>query len=407
MYTMEERLEWREYVTARISRVTPIYDWYTFPHSYSRDLVHEVIDEFQVGALDVVFDPFVGAGTTLLACREKGIRAFGLDQLPFSVFVTNSKLRNYDVDVLQQSLDRFSVDDSTRTAFGDIPTVDRAFCKAANARVSAIYRWILSLPEKQASFFLLGLMYLLEDVSRAKKSGGWLRLVDNEVDPETIESRFVSRAEKMLADLAQAELPYNNGMWGAFPGDARLNPRSVRRADCIITSPPYLNRHDYTRVFALEMALHFTDRNQDLIDYRHTSFRSHVEARPLRECAPQGYVIPDALATALSSLRPNLKKHDVSRIPRMITGYFEDMHATLDALWNRLNPGGHVAFVLGNVRFAGVMIPVDEVVAEIGEQVGLVVDKIVVARYRGNSAQQMAEYGRQPSRESMILWHKE
>ena len=44
-------------------------------------------------------------------------------------------------------------------------------------------------------------------------------------------------------------------------------------------------------------------------------------------------------------------------------------------------------FVLGNVRFAGISIPVDEIMAELGEQIGLTWLKTVVARLRGNSAQ--------------------
>ena len=90
----------------------------------------------------------------------------------------------------------------------------------------------------------------------------------------------------------------------------------------------------------------------------------------------------------------------------MIRGYFEDIYMSLASLYERIGRGGKIAFVLGSVRFSGVMIPVDEIVADIGEQTGLKVDKIIVARYRGNSAQQMAQFGREPARESVILWQK-
>jgi hypothetical protein len=51
-----------------------------------------------------------------------------------------------------------------------------------------------------------------------------------------------------------------------------------------------------------------------------------------------------------------------------------------------------------------VPITVDELTAEVGEQAGLKCEKLLVARYRGNSAQQMGKHGRNPSRESVVVF---
>jgi len=66
----------------------------------------------------------------------------------------------------------------------------------------------------------------------------------------------------------------------------------------------------------------------------------------------------------------------------------------------------YVAWVVGNAQYYGLPIPVDELTAELGEQVGLTCDKLLTARFRGNSAQQMREYGRRPSRESVVIFRK-
>ena len=60
--------------------------------------------------------------------------------------------------------------------------------------------------------------------------------------------------------------------------------------------------------------------------------------------------------------------------------------------------------VVSNVRFGGVNIPVDQLLAQIGEQAGLHTEDILMARYRGNSAQQMGRFQRKPSRESIVVW---
>jgi hypothetical protein len=68
--------------------------------------------------------------------------------------------------------------------------------------------------------------------------------------------------------------------------------------------------------------------------------------------------------------------------------------------------GAKIAFVLGNAQYSGESILVDEITAEIGEQVGLSCEKIIAVRYRGNSAQQMEKFGRRPSRESIVIFTK-
>jgi len=68
--------------------------------------------------------------------------------------------------------------------------------------------------------------------------------------------------------------------------------------------------------------------------------------------------------------------------------------------------GAKVAIVVDNVRFEGELLPVDLVLSGIAEDAGFHVDEIVVARYKGNSSQQMGKYGHVPVRESIVRWTK-
>ena len=65
----------------------------------------------------------------------------------------------------------------------------------------------------------------------------------------------------------------------------------------------------------------------------------------------------------------------------------------------------NVAVVVGNARYSGRVIRVDEYTAELGERVGLICREIRAVRWRGNSAQQMGRYGRVASRESVVLFN--
>lgn len=66
--------------------------------------------------------------------------------------------------------------------------------------------------------------------------------------------------------------------------------------------------------------------------------------------------------------------------------------------------GARIALVVGNAQYYGVPVLVDELTADVGKQVGLTCEGLLVVRNRGNSAQQMGRFGRRPSRESVVLF---
>lgn len=404
MVIFEERPEFKNYVVPKLTKSKPVYSWYVFPHSFSQELIEELIKELGIKSTDVCYDPFVGAGTTLLACRQKSIPAFGIDELPFSAFVTNAKLCDYEGQVLTSTLDAFIPCEVNECVFGSIPLIEEAFSREVKLQISSIYQAILNLHGNQRNFFLLALLAILEDVSNTVKSGGWVKLENHSIDPNIVLSLFKDQARKMIEDVLGLSWSKNEGRWYASIGDARTY--SENKYSFVITSPPYLNRHDYTRVFALEMALHFVRTNKDLIDIRYKALRSHVEAKPPSAALEQVIPLPQTVIDIVEEVKNRCSRNDKKRVPGMIQGYFEDMYLTLKNLYNNIEPEGKVAFVVGNVRFKGVMIAVDEILWEIGHMVGLTPLKIIVARYRGNSAQQMASYGREPSRESVVIWQK-
>lgn len=90
----------------------------------------------------------------------------------------------------------------------------------------------------------------------------------------------------------------------------------------------------------------------------------------------------------------------------MIAGYFEDMNEVLREMWRVCKSGAQLAFVVGNTRWGGIVIPVDHLLMQQAEAIGFVPKKILVTRYKGNSPQQMRKFGRIPVRESVIIFSK-
>lgn len=385
----------------------PIYNWHSFKHSYSKALVDILAKEFRLKRGAWVMDPFCGGGTTLLACKELGINSQGFDILPFSVFLTNVKTRSYKPDQLTEVKNSFGRGTPRATSYPsltNIPIAKKAFSPKVRDELIKIKRRIERIEDsKSRNFYNLGLLSILESVSKTTKSGGFLRLRNNRVRAKTVESRFWSRIDSMISDvrLFNDQFEQKKVRVSASRKDARkLNV--TRKFDAIITSPPYPNRHDYSRIYSLEMLFDFVETNDDLKSIRYETLRSHVEARKKYEC--KNYAKPARLARLIRRVKTNGTNNPM--VAGMLEGYFEDMYLALGEMSKCLISGGQIALVVSNVRFAGVNIPVDEFLSEIGEQAGLKPQAIWIARFRGNSSQQMRDYSRCPSRESVVVWRK-
>jgi len=170
----------------------------------------------------------------------------------------------------------------------------------------------------------------------------------------------------------------------------------------VITSPPYPNRHDYTRVYFLELITGFIDTQKELKNLRYSSVRSHVEAR--RKFMVEDYNPPNELNVVLQRLEKRFLPN--RQIIKMLEGYFEDMHLVLKEIRRLLRPDGKVAFIVGDVRYGGIKVPVSDILINLGNNIGLEFKEKITARMRGNSPQQMKKYGRDPTEESILIWKR-
>lgn len=403
---VEERTEWRWWVTPKPLMRKGIHGWYVFPHSFTSELVHALIDEWRLTSKDHILDPFMGAGTTLLAAKEKEIAATGYDLSPLAVFAARVKTTHYQrvrLETLWERLNRRIDATDWSGATRNYPElVSKALPGELLGALDAVDRCIAGLDgtRREQDFFRLALLSTIPQHSRAVASGGWLSWIERSSSSSELVADFTQRVAVMLEDL-DGSPPRTRQCCRAKETDARSLPDADGTYSAVITSPPYPNRHDYTRVFGVELMFGFLDweRTRQL---RYQSFHSHPEARPTRPSV-NGYTRPGRLTTALARLREMEKDR---RVCRMLDGYFLDVYLALREVARVCKPRARVAFVVGNAQYQGVPIVVDELVAEVGEQVGLRCEELLVARYRGNSAQQMGKYGRQPSRESVVVFQK-
>lgn len=397
--------EWKDYVTPKLLRSAPVHRWLVFPHSFAGELVNELVGKWGLDDHCHILDPFCGAGTTLVAAKKLGIKATGFDISPFAVFTANAKAVSYEITILEQDWEKIraklsvSLKRKVRKNYPEL--VRRALSQEILAAIEHVDETIskYSTSVKESDFFRLALFSVMPSVSCARATGGWLKWVDNQEKSDFLLLNFAQRVESMLTDVRGWVSPeiVNH----ARIGDARYLDAKDGEYSTVITSPPYPNRHDYTRVFGVELMYGFLDW-EGTRAVRYQSFHSHPESKPVR---PEygDYIVPSLLQKSLTAIREHCKKQSVMS---MLEGYFVDLYCSFREISRVCAKGGNIAIVLGNAQYYGEQLLVDEIAAYIGEQVGMRCTAVVTARIRGNSAQQMKKYGRRPSRESVILFEK-
>lgn len=406
-YPIIAKPEWRRWATPVPLKELAVHRWYYFPHSFTNDLVCALIDEWGLDQADRILDPFCGAGTTLVAAKDKGIAATGYDLSPLAVLATKVKTSNYRVRSIRSSWLRLKSNIDPCNWNGPAKAYPLLVRNALPGKLLGAFDSIgraieaLSCSDAERLLFQLALLRTLPVFSRAVATGGWLSWRSNHRTSTGILTEFSSRVEQMLTDLEEGGLPRRNTCIAAV-GDARNLPDKDRTYSAVITSPPYPNRHDYTRVFGIELMFGFLNWSQAR-QLRYQSFESHPEARPKRPDIAEQYEQPAGLTRALSLLK---KAGVEDRIIRMLKGYFLDSYICAREAARVCRRKARLAFVVGNVQYCGVAIPVDELFAEIGERSGLRCKTLLAVRSRGNSAQQMGLYGRNPSRESVVVFEK-
>ncbi len=189
--------------------------------------------------------------------------------------------------------------------------------------------------------------------------------------------------------------------------------------DGIVTSPPYANRYDYTRTYALELALMGIDEN-GVRQLRQEMLSCTVENRVKADlitrypeaqfkaaaCAFENQKGLGLILRFLEICKAN-KTLNNTGIPRMIQGYFFEMAQVIFECARLLKPQSPLIMVNDNVQYQGVHLPVDLILSDFAVAAGFEIENIwVLPRGKGNSSQQMGLHGREEIRKCVYLWQR-
>lgn len=430
-------------VSFQANKTRPVYRWYKYKEAFSASLVELLLQKYGIKQ-GKMLDPFAGSGTALFAASDLGFDTDGIELLPIGQQIIETK-QVLDTKFISDDLERLKTWLSLqiwKQAEQELCLPEFRITKGAYSTENkrAIEQYLGSLSqenERVREVLLFALLCVLESISYTRKDGQYLRWdyrsgrgqgkkPFNKGEILDFDCAITRKLEEIINDLEphtyQVELfsvKRSQGEIQLYKGSClKLLPTLPDAVyDAVITSPPYCNRYDYTRTYALELAL-LDVSEKGLIDLRQEMLSSTVENRSKDLLAINpNWSLAVETANSQPLLQVILKYLDNQKlqgvlnnngIPRMVRGYFYEMACVIQECSRVLKPGALLFMVNDNVRYSGVSISVDMILSSFAEKLGFTVENILVLPSdKGNSSQQMGNHGRDPLRKCVYVWRKQ
>lgn len=356
------------------------HGWLRLTPAYSRKIVAGLLDGFD--APRRVLDPFCGTATTALAATERGHAAVTTDINPFLVWLGRVKTARYRPDELA----------ATRAAGDQAVFLVRAaaVAPAMAPPIHDIGRWW----SPAALRFLCGLRGAIEAAATPGSPEHALLLVafcrtligcsNAAFDHQSMSFKTgaADRSDAALGEAFLAELRFVLDGAAANPpgaaevllGDARRLPEvATGPFDCVVTSPPYANRMSYIRELRPYMYwLGFLTNGRDAgeLDWAAIGGTWGVATSRLTDWEPNGtHFASEHLDGALAAIAAEHNKNG-KLLGKYVAKYMADMWAHFDGLRAVLAPGAELHYIVGNSSFYGVLLPVEQLYAEMLTRLG-------------------------------------
>lgn len=425
-----------EWGTFKDSLKAPIHRWFTYPAGFSYKAVeHSIGLEKFIKGVSTVYDPFMGSGTTNLACKRIGLNSIGVEAHPFVYGITKTKM-NWGINetnVLNALEKVISLAGKSKKPKNLVNYLNKEFpelivkCFLPDTLFDLlkIRNGIRKsdFSDDVKDFLNVALICVLRDVSIAQT--GWPYIAPNKIKVTSSSkngiSEYSSRVKKMLTDVKKmidssdkVKTKHN-----IILGDSRNTKKEISSlsVDHIFTSPPYLNNFDYADRTRLEMyfmgdAKNWSDISSKIRTKLITSATTQISRTDEKYRFSKSFIkeCPDIHSKISKSVielaTQRLIKGGKKSYDLMTVGYFNDLYEILKECFRVLKPGRRAVFILGDSAPYGVHIPTDVFIGEIGKCIGFINYDIEVLRIRGGKWAKNPQRHSVPLRESIVTLYK-
>ncbi|MGH2443800.1 MAG: site-specific DNA-methyltransferase [Chloroflexota bacterium] len=434
----------------------PFYSWFKYREGFSEPLVRYLLQTLHP-APGVLLDPFAGGGSALFAASNLDWCSTGIEVLPVGIHAMRARIgaHHVDHDTLAATVSELSRVDyaahyDEHFALRHIAITRGAFPEHEERQLVGYiaYCHIRVADDAIRTVLLYAAFCVLEDMSFTRKDGQYLRWDARSGRSQgkrpfnkgrilSFREAISGKLQQIVTDLGLG--PRQQPLFSSTSAESSDHPvpqllegscleilptMPAESFDFVLTSPPYANRYDYTRTYALELV--FLGQTEDQVKrLRQAMLSCTVENRTKRDYLRSLYEgtgrlhdfeLIDSTFRAQAALREVLGILDGYRqegrlnndnIARLVRNYFYELCFVIYELARLLKPGGVIAMVNDNVRYAGEEVPVDLILTDFAESFGLAAPHIwTLGKGKGNSSQQMGSHGRTELRKCVYVWEK-
>ena len=435
----------RKIVSFQANKEIPYYRWYKYKEAFSTELVQYLANKYCQNK-GKILDSFAGIGTTLFSCSQLGFDSDGIEILPIGQYIIEANIiaRNHNKQRIVNRLKYWKVNKlwkgkGNTKNFKVLPITEAAYTKETEYKIK---RYLAELHLEEPSLrkiLLFALLCVLESISFTRKDGQYLRWdyrsgrrkgknTFKKGQILSFDEAIINKLNDIIQDILIGDIKQDifsylenkpaRGQINILKGSC-LNILPTLKTESyggIITSPPYCNRYDYTRTYALEHAL-LGINNSELASLRQAMLSCTVENKQkdllsLNNEWSKAINICDHLPLLQEisnylDYKKEQKELNNKGIARMVKNYFYEMACVIQECYRVLQKDSFICMVNDNVRYAGASISVDLILAKIAEDIGFTIENILVLpQGKGNSSQQMGKHGRSPLRKCIYIWKK-
>ena len=360
---------WWSFKTADTKEYTHCY--HTYPAMMIPQVARALLDKFKPkDGIKLLFDPYMGSGTSLVEANISGVNAIGTDLNPLARMMAKVKTTHYNEKLIKEY---FSYIQSQLVFYNESLVKDRDFSRISNylfwynqedlLKLSYLSQLIKECDNYQ-EFFNIILSEVVREVSFTRNSEfKRYKMSENQLKkfcPDTFRL-FETKAIRNIKGLIQFNGIPNSGKSQIYDFNSvngiPSNIIEEETVDMVITSPPYGDSHttvaygQFSRWsnewFGFNDAKHLDNILMGGRKYKNESFQTN----------------------SISCELEQIKQIDPKRYQE-VASFLSDYYHSIANVAKCIRHGGVVCYVVGNRTVKTIQIPLDYFTVEIFSKFG-------------------------------------
>ncbi len=374
-----------------------IHRWAPYVQGFSALFVQSILDLYKEQYKDpVILDPFAGCGTVLVQAKLNGYKSFGTELNPLLQFIADTKLNCWDISPNYLLKMYKAIPRDKQSPAPSFLKSSSHFNQEVLKNLEVLRGGIDSIKprnekqKKAKDLIKVGFSSILIDCSNLKRSpclGYWKNKEIYDTAPFVLLNQKIHTIADDLKLIHSQYKDFIDTQSKVLLANA-MEFRHRDKFDLVITSPPYMNGLDYVINYKIEMGwLGFVKDHKELKRIKDEMVVcDNVSKGLVREFSKSKWTYTN---NWIEEIKNNIEKNIAKRgsyrrkdMPYIVHKYFDDLYKVMKSVFSSLNSGGRFILVIGDSLIADVYVPTDLLIAKIGSDLGLRIEKIEKARER-------------------------